>query len=75
MENFPIFIKIDDYKDVVEILARTREQVGQARQLLARIGEVKAHEDELLAQWAHEIEDVEHRIEEIDKMLVHQKMQ
>lgn len=75
MDNVPIFIKIDNYKDVIEILARTREQVGQARHLLSRIGEVKVREDEMIAQWAHEIEDVEHRIEEIDKMLVHQQMQ
>ena len=75
MDNVPIFIKIDEYKDVVDILARTREQIGQARHLISRISEIKGQEDEMIEKWAKELEDVEQRVEEVDKMLVHQQTQ
>jgi len=71
MENVPIFVKIEDYKDIVEILSLTREKVSQARYILSKIGELKAKEDAIIADWAREIEEVEHRIDDIDKALVH----
>jgi hypothetical protein len=75
MENVPIFVKIEDYKDLVEILSITREKVNQARFILSKIGELKAKEDGIIGDWAREIEEVEHRIEDIDKSLVHNQMQ
>jgi hypothetical protein len=75
MVNVPIYIKIDDYKDIVEILSITREKIAQARSVLGKISEVKAQEDEVISNWAHEIDEVDQWIEEIDKTLLHTQMQ
>ncbi|MBD3319267.1 hypothetical protein GF342_05150 [Candidatus Woesearchaeota archaeon] len=74
MENVPVFVKIGDYKEIVEILGLTREKISQARFLLSKIGEIKAQEDAVIADWAREIEEVEQRVDDIDKTLVHKQL-
>lgn len=67
--GMPVFIKIDNYKEVLEIMAVLRTKVVQARNILAKINEVKEQENEEIAAWQSSIEDVEKRIEGIDNIL------
>ena len=74
MEDVPVFIKIDDYKEVVEIMSLTREKIAQVRGLLSQIGELKTKEDEVIADWARDIEEIESRLDEVDKTLSHEQL-
>ncbi len=65
-----VFVKIDEYKDIVDIMTLIREKMRQAKFLLDKIAELKAQEDSELATWAKELEDVEARISSIDKALL-----
>ncbi|MFC1774854.1 hypothetical protein ACFLZN_00885 [Nanoarchaeota archaeon] len=69
MENVPIFVKVDDYKDIVDILALTREKVSQAKHILSKINELKGKEDEIISGWESKISDVEQNVNEIDDSL------
>ncbi len=65
----PVFVKIDEYKDIMDIMALMREKLRQAKFLLDKVAELKAQEDQELATWAKELEDVEARVSSIDKSL------
>ena len=65
----PVFVKIDEYKDIVDIIVLMREKLRQAKFLLDKIAELKAQEDAELATWAKELEDVEARVSSVDKSL------
>ena len=68
-DNVPVFVKIEDYRDVTSLLAATREKLRQAKALFERIKEVKDKEDEYLSSWARELEDVESRVVSVDGAL------
>ncbi len=66
----PVFVKIDEYKDIVDIMVLMREKLRQAKFLLDKIAELKAQEDAELSTWAKELDDVEARVSSIDKSLM-----
>ncbi|VVB81634.1 Uncharacterised protein [uncultured archaeon] len=68
-ERAPVFVKIDEYKDIADIMTLMREKLRQAKFLLDKIAELKAQEDAELATWAKELEDVEERVASVDKAL------
>ena len=65
----PVFVKVDEYKDIMDIMSLMREKLRQAKFLLDKIAELKAQEDAELATWAKELEDVDSRVATIDKTL------
>lgn len=69
MEKAPVFVKIDDYKDIIDIIALVQEKIGQAKALLDKIKEIKQQEDQEITSWENELQDVENRIAEIDKTM------
>jgi len=69
-EKAPVFVKIEEYKDIVDIMTLIREKLRQAKFLLDKIAELKAQEDSELSTWAKELEDVESRMSSIDKALL-----
>ncbi len=70
MDKAPVFIKIDEYRQVMTVLAQTKDKLQQARQLLDKLTEIKNQEDTELANWSKELEDVEQKVNEVDKALI-----
>jgi len=69
MDKAPVYVKVDEYKDIMDIMTLLREKIRQAKFLLDKIAELKAQEDSELATWAKELEDVENRIANVDRTL------
>ena len=65
-----VFVKIDEYKDIVDILNLTREKLRSAKIILDRINQLKAEENTELEKWQEELEEVERRVSYIDKTLL-----
>ena len=65
----PVYVKVDEYKDIMDIMALMRDKLRQAKFLLDKIAELKAQEDAELSTWSKELEDVEVRVAAIDKTL------
>ncbi len=65
-----VFVRLDAYKDLTDILALTRERIKQAKFMLDRIAEIKHREDAELQAWAAQLGEVEQRVEEIDHALL-----
>lgn len=68
-QKAPVFVKLDEYKDIMDIVSLMREKIGQAKFLLDKIAELKSQEDKELAAWAKELEEVEQSVGAVDKAL------
>ncbi len=64
-----VFVKIEDYKDILDIITLLKQKLKQARTILYQINELKSLEDVELSKWTRELEDIDDRINSIDKSL------
>jgi len=69
MRETPVFIKIDEYKDVLDIIHLTKSKIKEARSLIEKINELKNAEDSELDSWHSSIDEIEKRVMFIDKTL------
>lgn len=65
----PVFIKIEEYKDVLDILELSKTKIKEARDILEKINKLKNAEDTELDDWHSSINDIEKRITFINKTL------
>ena len=75
MENkMPVFVRIDEYKDVLEVLRLLEKKVQQAREIIVNINELKNQEDAELAMWQSGLSEVEKRIGAVGSTLLEPSM-
>ena len=67
--EMPVYVKIDDYKDVLEIISLIKEKLSEAKATMGKINDIKNEEDNELELWANEIEEVERKVEFVDNSL------
>lgn len=65
----PVFVKIDNYKDVVDVFDLIKEKLGQAKRVLGDINELKNEEDSELDLWKTTLDDLERKVDSIDRVL------
>ena len=70
MEKAPVFVKIEEYKDVLDVLSLVKDKVSKARQLLAKISELKQQEDASLDEWSKDLDEVGQLVNTIDTSLL-----
>ncbi|MBI4141951.1 hypothetical protein HY484_03440 [Candidatus Woesearchaeota archaeon] len=66
----PAFVRVDNYKNVMNTLGVAKEKIAQAKALLAKIAEVKSEEDAIVANWNAALDAVEERVAECDSALL-----
>ena len=66
----PVFVKVEEYKAVRDLLEAIRQRLSQARELLARVNQLKQQEDAQIENWSRDIEDVEERLSSVGKSLL-----
>jgi Skp family chaperone for outer membrane proteins len=64
-----VFIKLDDYKDVVEIVGLAKEQIAKARAVLEKLESLKQQENSQIDGWQASLAEIEKKMEEIDRKL------
>lgn len=69
-QRAPVFVKVDEYKTIRDLLEAIRQRLAQAKALLARVNELKQQEDAQIENWARDIEEVEERMSSVDKSLL-----
>jgi hypothetical protein len=65
----PIFVKIDKFKDALTHFEIVKKKLRDTTEMLDKIKEMRAKEDEELELWAKEVEAVKERLETIDRKL------
>ena len=69
MERMPVFIKIDDYNDVLLLMDNIKKKVDDAKSTLMKIHDLKNEEDHQLEMWQNTLAEVEKKIDFIDTLL------
>ena len=65
-----VFIKIEDFKDITEIMTLAHQRLQQAKNVLNRIAELKAQEDAEFEAWTNELSEIESRMQIVDSTLL-----
>jgi len=69
MPEMPIFVRIEEYKDVLDVINMVKNKLKEARDTLNRINELKNEEDVELEKWEQGLDQVERRMDYIDKVM------
>jgi hypothetical protein len=70
LKGAPIFVKIDEYKEILDVITLIKGKISEAKGILGEINEVKNTEDKELESWVNELEEVERKISYIDRTLL-----
>ncbi len=69
MEKMPVFVKISDYKDVLDLIEVVHKRVDDAKSTLLKIHDLKNEEDQLVDQWQNSLTEIEKKVEFINHTL------
>ncbi len=69
MDRMPVFVKIDEYDNVLELVKAIQKRIGDAKETLTKIHDLKNEEDHQLEMWQNSLAEVEKKIEFIDHSL------
>ena len=65
----PVFVKVDEYKEILDVLDMIKGKIKEIRGTLGSINELRNEEDSELAMWNSTINDIEKKIESIDRIM------
>ena len=69
MAENQMFVKLDKYKEVFEIIEVIDKKITHVKQILSEVDELKKKEDEEIINWEKSIDEVNHKIELIKEDL------
>jgi len=64
-----VFVKIEEYEDILDIITLINEKVKEAKIVLDKINDLKNQEDSDLKEWKDALNDVERKLKNIDQTL------
>ncbi|MBD3203323.1 hypothetical protein GF327_03455 [Candidatus Woesearchaeota archaeon] len=68
-----VFVKIEEYKDILDIIELLKEKLNEANDILGKINDLKNQEDSELELWRNGLNDVERKLNFIDQSLFEPK--
>jgi hypothetical protein len=68
-----VFVKVEEYNDLLDIVALINEKIKDARKILGKIYDLKNEEDSELDVWKSSLDDVERKLKYIDQVLFEPK--
>ncbi len=69
MERMPVFIKVEEYNDVLKLLKQIRKKLDDAKATVLKINDLKNEEDHQLEMWETTLAEVEKKIDFINSSL------
>ena len=68
-ETMPVFVKIEDYNEVLNVMNMIKNKLKDAKETLGKLNEIKNGEDSEVELWKTNIEEVERKVDFVDKTL------
>ncbi len=68
-----VFVKIEEYKDILDIIDLIQEKTKEAKTILGKINDLKNQEDSELEMWKNSLNDVERKLNFIDQTMFEPK--
>jgi len=69
MERMPVFVKVDEYEEVLNIVKMVRKKIDEAKETILKINELKNEEDHQMEIWQNNLAEVEKKIDFIEHSL------
>lgn len=73
MEGMPVFVKIEKYKSVLDLVGHAKQKLQDAESLLHHIEELKNQEDAEIERWKVALESVSVKLNFVDQALTSPK--
>ena len=67
--GMPVFVKVDEYKEILDVLEMIKDKLKEIRGTLGSINSLRNEEDAELAMWNSTINEIEKKIESIDRIM------
>ena len=67
--SMPVFVKVDEYKEILDVLDMIKGKLKEIRETLGSINAFRNEEDAELAMWNSTISEIEKKIEGIDRLM------
>lgn len=67
--GMPVFVKVDEYKEILDVLDMIKGKIREIRGVLGSINTLRNEEDAELSMWNNTINEIEKKIEGIDKLM------
>lgn len=68
-ETMPVFVRIEDYNEVLDVMNMVKSKIKEAKETLGKINELKNAEDSEVELWKTNLEEVERKVDFVDKTL------
>ncbi len=68
-EIMPVYVKVEEYKEVLELINIIKNKIKDAKIALEDINRLKNEEDAELEIWQTSIEEVERKVDFIDRIM------
>jgi len=65
-KNLPVFVRINDYKDVLDVVDVMKQKLKETTKTLDNIKQLKAEEDKELQEWEKNVTEISRRLAFID---------
>ena len=69
MDRMPVFVKIDEYDNVLNLVKLVRTKIDDAKETLLKINDLKNEEDHQLELWQNALAEVEKKVDFINQSL------
>jgi len=66
MEKMPVFVKVDQYNEVLELVSTIRKKLEEAKETLLKVNDLKNEEDHQLELWQSTLAEIEKKVDFID---------
>lgn len=68
-ESKQLFVKIEDYKNALNLVSMIRSRLANAEDLLKRLNSLKDEEETKLKEWQDDVDEIKSKLMEIDHLL------
>lgn len=73
-KSAPLFIKVENYKEVLELMRSIKKKVAESKSTLEKIYELKGEEDLKIEEWDDILKEIEKKVSFIDDGLFEPKV-
>lgn len=65
-KNLPVFVKINDYKEVLDLVDVMRQKLKETNRTLEKVKLLKSEEDKELQEWEKNMTEISRRLAFVD---------
>lgn len=69
MTDENVYVKVEEYKDVIDLLSLIHEKLNESKIILNKIHEITGKENQKLEEWASGIDEIEKKMEDVNSIL------